>query len=42
MKDFVSVVIVLIALLTLIGFALNFFLKRPLKEIIDDIISFFF
>ena len=42
MEDLVTVVIALIALFALIGFALKFLLKRPLKEIIDDIISFFF
>lgn len=42
MKDLVIVVIVLMALFVLIGFVLKFFLKRPLKEIIDDIVAFFF
>ena len=42
MKDIATVVIALISFFVIIGFALKFFLKRPLKEIIDDIISFFF
>jgi len=42
MKDLLAVVITLIVLFTFIGVALKIFLKRPVKEIIDDIISFFF
>jgi uncharacterized membrane protein len=42
MKDIATVIIVLLLFLALVGFLLRIILKRSLKEIFDDIISFFF
>jgi len=40
MKDIGLVIIVLLVFFIFLGFALKILLKRPLKEIISDIISY--